>query len=91
MSGDNFHSVLVTGANRGIGMELVKQFLGQPKPPKWVLATCRDPQGERAQVRVGNSGLVVVFKEVTIADTNRVLGAGPRGMVFKNCLALLTK
>ncbi|KAJ6666112.1 hypothetical protein lerEdw1_001016, partial [Lerista edwardsae] len=49
MSGGNFHSVLVTGANRGIGLELVKQFLGQPQPPKWVFATCRDPHGERAQ------------------------------------------
>lgn len=49
MSGGNFHSVLVTGANRGIGLEMVKQFLRQPKPPKWVFATCRDPKAERAK------------------------------------------
>ncbi|XP_053127483.1 C-factor-like [Hemicordylus capensis] len=49
MSGGDFCSVLVTGANRGIGLEMVKQLLGRPKPPQWVFATCRDPQGEKAK------------------------------------------
>ncbi|GBM11899.1 hypothetical protein AVEN_209604-1 [Araneus ventricosus] len=35
-------SVLVTGANRGIGLELVKQLVQLPKPPKYVFATYRD-------------------------------------------------
>ncbi|XP_053904951.1 uncharacterized protein LOC128848805 isoform X2 [Malaclemys terrapin pileata] len=49
MAGFNVRSVLVTGANRGIGLELVKQFLEKSNPPEWVFATCRDPEGERAQ------------------------------------------
>ncbi|KAM6380772.1 C-signal-like [Pluvialis apricaria] len=42
-------SVLVTGANRGIGLGLVRHFLGMPNPPEWVFAGCRDPKGQRAQ------------------------------------------
>jgi len=36
-------SVLVTGANRGIGLEFVKQFLALANPPQHVFATCRQP------------------------------------------------
>ncbi|XP_074079360.1 C-signal-like [Macrotis lagotis] len=36
-------SVLVTGANRGLGLELVRQFLQMPKPPQMLFATCRNP------------------------------------------------
>lgn len=42
-------SVLVTGANRGIGLGFVQHFLRMPKPPQWIFATCRDPKGQRAQ------------------------------------------
>uniref|UniRef100_A0A8B9SRR7 C-factor n=1 Tax=Anas platyrhynchos TaxID=8839 RepID=A0A8B9SRR7_ANAPL len=40
-------SVLVTGANRGIGLGLVQHLLGLPNPPEWVFAACRDPKGQR--------------------------------------------
>lgn len=36
-------SVLITGANRGLGLEFVKQFVALPKPPLYLFATCRDP------------------------------------------------
>ncbi|XP_031977295.1 uncharacterized protein LOC116449673 isoform X2 [Corvus moneduloides] len=42
-------TVLLTGSNRGIGLELVKQLLSSPRPPAWIFATCRDPEGTRAQ------------------------------------------
>ncbi|XP_051485363.1 C-factor-like [Apus apus] len=42
-------TVLLTGSNRGIGLELVRQLLGTPRPPAWIFATCRDPEGPRAQ------------------------------------------
>ncbi|XP_061450385.1 C-signal-like [Rhineura floridana] len=48
-SAGHIGSVLVTGCNRGIGLELVKQLLGKPNPPQVVFATCRDPEGARAQ------------------------------------------
>uniref|UniRef100_A0A803WGQ2 C-factor n=1 Tax=Ficedula albicollis TaxID=59894 RepID=A0A803WGQ2_FICAL len=40
-------SVLVTGANRGLGLGFVQHFLRMPKPPQWIFATCRDPKGQR--------------------------------------------
>nr|XP_060643907.1 C-signal-like isoform X1 [Anolis sagrei ordinatus] len=43
-------SVLVTGSNRGIGLELVKQLVGRSNRPEWIFATCRDPEGPRAQI-----------------------------------------
>ncbi|XP_054026250.1 uncharacterized protein LOC128898182 [Dryobates pubescens] len=49
------HSVLVSGANRGIGLGLVQRFLGMPTPPKWVFAGCRDPKGQRAQWHTGGA------------------------------------
>ncbi|XP_021263770.1 uncharacterized protein LOC110404124 [Numida meleagris] len=42
-------SVLLTGSNRGIGLELVKQLLGGPHPPACIFATCRDPEGPRGK------------------------------------------
>ncbi|GBN85755.1 hypothetical protein AVEN_26391-1 [Araneus ventricosus] len=35
-------SVMVTGANRGIGLEFVKQLVKLPKPPRIVFATYRN-------------------------------------------------
>ncbi|NXW50369.1 DHB2 dehydrogenase, partial [Nyctiprogne leucopyga] len=62
-------SVLVTGANRGIGLGLVQQLLGLPKPPQWVFAGCRDPKGQRAQdlrnLASKHPNLVIIPLEVT--------------------------
>ncbi|KAK9392767.1 C-factor-like [Crotalus adamanteus] len=45
----NPRSVLVTGSNRGLGLELVRKLAKKSNPPKWIFATCRDPAGPRAQ------------------------------------------
>ena len=37
------NSVLVTGANRGLGLEFIRQFLSSPTPPDILVATYRDP------------------------------------------------
>ncbi|KAM6324759.1 C-signal-like isoform 2-T2 [Podargus strigoides] len=62
-------SVLVTGANRGIGLGLVRHFLGLPSPPKWVFAACRDPKGQRAQelqnLASKHHNLVIIPLDVT--------------------------
>ncbi|XP_078236506.1 C-signal isoform X2 [Pogona vitticeps] len=42
-------SILVTGSNRGIGLELVKQLVEMSDPPEHIFATCRDPDGPRGR------------------------------------------
>ncbi|XP_061449859.1 C-signal-like [Rhineura floridana] len=43
------HSILVTGSNRGIGMELVRQLVEMTDPPEHIFATCRNPDGPRGK------------------------------------------
>lgn len=45
-------TVLITGANRGLGLEMVKQLVECDNPLKRVFACCRDPKGAQAEVRV---------------------------------------
>ncbi|XP_064016720.1 C-signal-like isoform X2 [Pogoniulus pusillus] len=69
MAGLGLRSVLVTGANRGIGLGLVQHFLAMPSPPKWVFAGCREPKGQRAQelqnLASKHPNLVIVPLEVS--------------------------
>ncbi|XP_074839192.1 C-signal-like isoform X2 [Carettochelys insculpta] len=69
MAGLNLRSVLVTGANQGIGLGFVKQLLEISNPPEWVFATCQDPAGERMQelqnLAAKHLNLVIVALDVT--------------------------
>ncbi|KFO97299.1 hypothetical protein N300_07062, partial [Calypte anna] len=56
MAGLHLHTVMVTGANRGIGLGLVQKLLELPNPPQWVFAACRDPHGQRARGGPGGGG-----------------------------------
>uniref|UniRef100_A0A4W5QV13 Uncharacterized protein n=1 Tax=Hucho hucho TaxID=62062 RepID=A0A4W5QV13_9TELE len=42
-------SVLITGANRGLGLEMVEQMVESPWPVHQLLACCRDLDGLRAE------------------------------------------
>ncbi|XP_067158904.1 C-signal-like isoform X1 [Apteryx mantelli] len=70
-------AVLLTGSNRGIGLELVKQLLGGPRPPAWIFATCRDPEGPRAQelrdLVSRHPNLVLV--KLDVADPSAIINA----------------
>lgn len=70
-------TALITGANRGLGLEMVRQLVECDKPAKRVFACCRDPKGARAEVRVFTSG--VVFE---LLNKRKVL---PLGIDRFNC------
>ncbi|CAI9546514.1 unnamed protein product [Staurois parvus] len=61
--------ILITGCNRGIGLELVCQLLQQPSPPVQIFATCRDPDSPQNQklndLAAQNPGVVVIKLEAT--------------------------
>jgi hypothetical protein len=58
-------SVIVTGANRGIGLEFVRQLLAATPPPKHLIATSRQTSNpELDQLRAKNSALHVLTLEV---------------------------
>ncbi|XP_066493817.1 C-signal-like [Tiliqua scincoides] len=65
----NPHSVLVTGSNRGIGLEIVRQLARKSNRPQWIFATCRDPESPRAQelkkLTAKHQGLVIVPMDVS--------------------------
>ncbi|KFP43455.1 hypothetical protein N324_08178, partial [Chlamydotis macqueenii] len=75
----HIHSVLVTGANRGIGLGLVRHLLAMLDPPKWVFATCRDPKGQQAQelrnLASKHPNLVIIPLEVTDPDSIQAAAA----------------
>ncbi|XP_069460565.1 uncharacterized protein [Ambystoma mexicanum] len=62
-------TVLITGCNRGIGLELVRQLLAKPSAPKKIFATCRNPDSPQCQtlndLAAKHCNLVVVKLEVT--------------------------
>ncbi|XP_044275789.1 C-factor-like isoform X1 [Varanus komodoensis] len=69
MAGLGARAVLVTGANRGIGLELVRQLAGGPDAPRWIFACCREPDGVHGQklrkLVSSHPNLVIVKLDVT--------------------------
>lgn len=72
-------TVLITGANRGIGLEFARQYLDSD----WqVLATCRNPDAAEALsklARAAGAGLQIFRLEVTDAGSVAALAAKLRG------------
>ncbi|XP_045164533.2 C-factor-like [Mercenaria mercenaria] len=64
-------SVLITGCNRGIGLEFVKQFLRLAKPPKFLFACCRNPGAatDLNTIAESNPSVNVVELDVTKQET----------------------
>ncbi|PIO55948.1 hypothetical protein TELCIR_22661, partial [Teladorsagia circumcincta] len=59
---------MVTGANRGIGLGLVKEFI-KNKEIRHVIATARDPDNASQLKDIGDSRLSIVKLDVTCDDS----------------------
>ncbi|XP_033997731.1 C-factor [Trematomus bernacchii] len=90
-------NILVTGANRGIGLALVKQLGETPGVEGHIYACCRDPQGPGAQALRDLStqcpGKITVVKlDVSDVDSissavqtvSRSIGAGGLNLLINN-------
>ncbi|XP_027887766.1 uncharacterized protein LOC114153418 [Xiphophorus couchianus] len=55
-------NILVTGTNRGIGLELVKQLAEKTGPETQIYASCRDPEGTRAE----KNNMTVVMSQAAL-------------------------
>ncbi|EDO30809.1 predicted protein [Nematostella vectensis] len=62
-------NIFITGCNRGLGLEFVKQFLRSKNPPEHLIATCRSLAGESAselkKLAAENQNLHLLELEVT--------------------------
>jgi NAD(P)-dependent dehydrogenase (short-subunit alcohol dehydrogenase family) len=76
------HTVLVTGANRGLGLEFARQYAADG----WrVFAGCRSPRdaGELEELASGSGGRIRVFElDVTHADSVRAAAAELKGQAL---------
>uniref|UniRef100_A0A0B8RQU0 Putative oxidoreductase C663.06c n=1 Tax=Philothamnus irregularis TaxID=1899461 RepID=A0A0B8RQU0_9SAUR len=73
-------SVLVTGSNRGLGLELIRHLTGKSNPPKWIFATCRDPAGSSAQdlKNLAAKNLQIVIITLDTTDPSSVKAAAAK-------------
>ncbi|PIO52897.1 hypothetical protein TELCIR_25789, partial [Teladorsagia circumcincta] len=61
---------MVTGANRGIGLGLVKEFL-KNKEIRHVIATARDPNNAKELKEISDSRLSTIKLDVTCDESIR--------------------
>ncbi|MEM9531302.1 MAG: SDR family oxidoreductase [Pseudomonadota bacterium] len=80
-------SVLVTGANRGIGLELIRQLAPTARR---VIATCRDPAAARALTALAEAENAVEVRPLDVTDFAAVdalaqeLSGQPLDLVINN-------
>ena len=64
-----YKNIIVTGSNRGIGLEMVKQLLALNPAPKNVIATTRSESSELSGLKSANSNLHVLNYDATNYDS----------------------
>ncbi|XP_053305130.1 C-factor-like [Spea bombifrons] len=73
MAGVNAESILVTGSNRGIGLELVKTFL--KTNPQHVFAACRNPETAQELISLASTHQNLHIIQLDVADLQSIKAA----------------
>ncbi|XP_068219923.1 C-signal [Palaemon carinicauda] len=61
-------SVLITGSNRGLGLELVKQLSAHEFPPEVIIATCRTPDKAEELRKISTEHQNVHITQLDVRD-----------------------
>ncbi|KAF5287804.1 hypothetical protein FQR65_LT12172 [Abscondita terminalis] len=67
-------SILITGCNRGLGLGLVKQLMKIPKPPSYLIATCRDIEKAQELREIAESCSNVHLLEIDLKNFDAYKG-----------------
>ncbi|XP_046367536.1 C-factor-like [Haliotis rufescens] len=98
----NPRSVFITGCSSGIGLELVRQLVHLPHPPRHLLASCLDPTNDEARqlrdVAAAHPEVVVVKLDIrsdqdikqAVVTAEQVLGEDGLNLLINNA-AILSK
>ena len=88
------NSALVTGANRGLGLEFIRQFLSSPTPPDILVATYRDPNTSKdlLELAINRPSLHAIQLDVTdskafpqlISRLEHLVGQGGLNLLINN-------
>lgn len=67
-------SILITGCNRGLGLEFVKQFLKLSPPPEQIFATCRNLNAESSEElkQLASENPNVCLVQLDVTDFERI-------------------
>lgn len=84
-------SMLITGANRGLGLQIVKHLVGISERPEKIIATARNPDAAQELQQIVKSHPEVYLVPLDVVDDGSILAAvqqvrGIVGPVGLNCL-----
>ncbi|XP_070537957.1 C-signal-like [Ptychodera flava] len=68
-------TVLITGCSRGIGLELVKQFVRLPSPPAHIFASCRSPDTAHELQQISKDNPSVHVLKIDVEDKTTIENA----------------
>ncbi|GFS78783.1 uncharacterized protein NPIL_325371 [Nephila pilipes] len=71
-------TAFVSGANRGIGLEMVKQLANLPMPPEIIFATYRDKKSIKNLEQIQNEvkGTEIILIQMDVSNSTDIKAAG---------------